>query len=179
MSSSDRQEDDDESIYDSPRESEGEEETKSKEQHQDHDQNEQGNGNHTDTNSDQIMLVIRQIGGQEDMQVTVNRNVTVSTLKQRIRQETGVEERKQKLIFAGRVLRDEQNLQDFSYLSNGSAIHLLVQDPQQNREQEQSSGTSSNTPQISGGQVRVQGDGQSMTMVLGGDATLPEVSKYP
>ncbi|XP_010482008.1 PREDICTED: large proline-rich protein BAG6 isoform X1 [Camelina sativa] len=58
----------------------------------------------------------------------VNKNETVSLFKEKIASETGVPVGQQRLIFRGRVLKDDHPLSEY-HLENGHTLHLVVRQP--------------------------------------------------
>ncbi|KAL0693559.1 hypothetical protein Bca4012_060739 [Brassica carinata] len=58
----------------------------------------------------------------------VNKNETVSVFKEKIAGETGVPVAQQRLIFRGRVLKDDHPLSEY-HLENGHTLHLIVRQP--------------------------------------------------
>ncbi|CAH8360787.1 unnamed protein product [Eruca vesicaria subsp. sativa] len=58
----------------------------------------------------------------------VNQNETVSVFKGKIASETGVPVAQQRLIFRGRVLKDDHPLSEY-HLENGHTLHLVVRQP--------------------------------------------------
>ncbi|KAJ4878320.1 Ubiquitin-like superfamily protein [Raphanus sativus] len=58
----------------------------------------------------------------------VNKNETVSVFKEKIAGETGVPVAQQRLIFRGRVLKDDHPLSEY-HLENGHTLHLVVRQP--------------------------------------------------
>ncbi|KAG7536885.1 Ubiquitin domain [Arabidopsis suecica] len=58
----------------------------------------------------------------------VNKNETVSLFKEKIASETGVPVGQQRLIFRGRVLKDDHPLSEY-HLENGHTLHLIVRQP--------------------------------------------------
>ncbi|KAG7604610.1 putative Ubiquitin domain-containing protein [Arabidopsis thaliana] len=69
----------------------------------------------------------------------VNKNETVLLFKEKIASETGVPVGQQRLIFRGRVLKDDHPLSEY-HLENGHTLHLIVRQP---AESAPSSGTPS------------------------------------
>ncbi|CAL0303487.1 unnamed protein product [Lupinus luteus] len=67
-----------------------------------------------------------------------DKNMSVSSFKEKIANETGVPISQQRLIFRGRVLKDEHSLSEY-HLENGHTLHLVERQPNQS----QVSGTSS------------------------------------
>ncbi|CAL9242444.1 unnamed protein product [Arabidopsis halleri] len=115
----------------------------------------------------------------------VNKNETVSLFKEKIAGETGVPVGQQRLIFRGRVLKDDHPLSEY-HLENGHTLHLIVRQP---AESVPSSGTPSEgaTPNdgnsTNGGPSR-NGRHVSHSVVLGsfnvGDQTegiVPDLSR--
>uniref|UniRef100_A0A1J3CXJ1 Large proline-rich protein BAG6 n=1 Tax=Noccaea caerulescens TaxID=107243 RepID=A0A1J3CXJ1_NOCCA len=58
----------------------------------------------------------------------VNKNETVSLFKEKIASEIGVPVGQQRLIFRGRVLKDDHPLSEY-HLENGHTLHLVVRQP--------------------------------------------------
>ena len=58
----------------------------------------------------------------------VNKNEMVSVFKEKIASETGVPVAQQRLIFRGRVLKDDHPLSEY-HLENGHTLHLVVRQP--------------------------------------------------
>ncbi|CAH2079088.1 unnamed protein product [Thlaspi arvense] len=58
----------------------------------------------------------------------VNKNETVSSFKEKIASEIGVPVAQQRLIFRGRVLKDDHPLSEY-HLENGHTLHLIVRQP--------------------------------------------------
>ncbi|XP_019413709.1 PREDICTED: large proline-rich protein BAG6-like isoform X1 [Lupinus angustifolius] len=73
----------------------------------------------------------------------VDRNMSVSSFKEKIANETGVPTSRQRLIFRGKVLKDEHLLLEY-HLENGHTLHLVERQPNQS----QVSGTSSAEPTV-------------------------------
>ncbi|KAE9620948.1 putative ubiquitin [Lupinus albus] len=73
----------------------------------------------------------------------VDRNMSVSSFKEKIANETGVPKSRQRLIFRGKVLKDEHLLPEY-HLENGHTLHLVERQPNQS----QVSGMSSAEPTV-------------------------------
>ncbi|KAM0967563.1 hypothetical protein FF1_016086 [Malus domestica] len=69
----------------------------------------------------------------------VDKNMRVSLFKEKIADQTGVPVSQQRLIFRGRVLKDDHPLSEY-HLENGHTLHLVIRQPSQ---PQPSSGTSS------------------------------------
>ncbi|KAM1223348.1 hypothetical protein ACFX2G_043334 [Malus domestica] len=69
----------------------------------------------------------------------VDKNMRVSLFKEKIADQTGVPVGQQRLIFRGRVLKDDHPLSEY-HLENGHTLHLVIRQPSQ---PQPSSGTSS------------------------------------
>ncbi|KAI9032658.1 hypothetical protein CLU79DRAFT_727322 [Phycomyces nitens] len=63
---------------------------------------------------------------QETRSVTIARNSSVPLLKQEIQFVFDVAIERQRLIFQGRILKDNESLLDYANLDNGKVIHLVV-----------------------------------------------------
>ncbi|CAL0333178.1 unnamed protein product [Lupinus luteus] len=73
----------------------------------------------------------------------VDTNMSVSSFKEKIANEIGVPVNQQRLIFRGKVLKDEHILSEY-HLENGHTLHLVERQPNQS----QVSGTSSAEPTV-------------------------------
>ncbi|CAL0328701.1 unnamed protein product [Lupinus luteus] len=73
----------------------------------------------------------------------VDRNMSVSSFKEKIANETGVATSRQRLIFRGKVLKDEHLLPEY-HLENGDTLHLVERQPNPS----QVSGMSSAEPTV-------------------------------
>uniref|UniRef100_A0A2P2LMS2 Uncharacterized protein MANES_05G140700 n=1 Tax=Rhizophora mucronata TaxID=61149 RepID=A0A2P2LMS2_RHIMU len=62
----------------------------------------------------------------------VDRNMPVAVFKEKIADETGVPVGQQRLIFRGKVLKDEHLLSEYQ-LENGHTLHLVVRQPAQSQ----------------------------------------------
>ncbi|KAI8584057.1 hypothetical protein K450DRAFT_221288 [Umbelopsis ramanniana AG] len=58
--------------------------------------------------------------------VRLPRNSTVLQLKEHIQAVSQVDSQRQRLIFQGRVLKDDKNLLDYANLDDGKVVHLVV-----------------------------------------------------
>ncbi|KAE9617268.1 hypothetical protein Lal_00034369 [Lupinus albus] len=76
----------------------------------------------------------------------LDKNMSVSSFKEKIANETGVPVSRQRLIFRGRVLKDEHFLSEY-HLENGHTLHLVERQPNQS----QVSGTSSAESTVTNG----------------------------
>ncbi|KAE9592668.1 putative ubiquitin [Lupinus albus] len=76
----------------------------------------------------------------------VDTNMSVSSFKEKIANEIGVPVNQQRLIFRGKVLKDEHILSEY-HLENGHTLHLVERQPNQS----QVSGTSSAEPTVTNG----------------------------
>ncbi|CEP11657.1 hypothetical protein [Parasitella parasitica] len=74
---------------------------------------------------DQIALQIKSLE-QTTTSVTLPRNASVLDLKQEIQVAFDVDSNRQRLIFQGRVLKDDKNLTDYANLDNGKVVHLVI-----------------------------------------------------
>ncbi|KAI9476141.1 MAG: hypothetical protein EXX96DRAFT_575923 [Benjaminiella poitrasii] len=74
---------------------------------------------------EQIALQIKSLE-QRTMSVTLPRNASVLDLKQEIQVVFDVESDRQRLIFQGRVLKDDKHLTDYANLDDGKVIHLVI-----------------------------------------------------
>ncbi|CAL8994550.1 unnamed protein product [Prunus brigantina] len=71
----------------------------------------------------------------------VEKNMPVSLFKEKIANQIGVPVGQQRLIFRGKVLKDDHPLSEY-HLENGHTLHLVIRQPSQSQP---SSGTSSAT----------------------------------
>ncbi|KAI8380185.1 hypothetical protein BD560DRAFT_432435 [Blakeslea trispora] len=78
-----------------------------------------------ETSMDQIALQIKSLE-QRTTSVTISRTASVLDLKQEIKIAFDVDSDRQRLIFQGRVLKDDKHLTDYANLDNGKVIHLVV-----------------------------------------------------
>ncbi|KAG0748128.1 hypothetical protein G6F57_001587 [Rhizopus arrhizus] len=88
------------------------------------------NGNMNDTqpsnvNIEKIALQIKSLE-QRTTSITLPRNASVLQLKQEIQIAFDIESNRQRLIFQGRVLKDDKNLTDYANLDNGKVVHLVI-----------------------------------------------------
>ncbi|KAI7889131.1 uncharacterized protein EV154DRAFT_289137 [Mucor mucedo] len=74
---------------------------------------------------EQIALQIKSLE-QRTTSVTLPRNASVLQLKHEIQVAFDVDSNRQRLIFQGRVLKDDKNLTDYANLDNGKVIHLVI-----------------------------------------------------
>ncbi|KAG1469165.1 hypothetical protein G6F56_003413 [Rhizopus delemar] len=72
-----------------------------------------------------IALQIKSLE-QRTTSVTLPRTASVLQLKQEIQIVFDVESNRQRLIFQGKVLKDDKNLDDYANLDNGKVIHLVI-----------------------------------------------------
>ncbi|KAI9491943.1 hypothetical protein BDB00DRAFT_830372 [Zychaea mexicana] len=63
---------------------------------------------------------------QQTKPITIPRDASVLDLKQAVQVAFQVECNRQRLIFQGKVLKDEKNLTDYANLDNGKVVHLVV-----------------------------------------------------
>ncbi|KAF7732485.1 hypothetical protein EC973_003230 [Apophysomyces ossiformis] len=79
----------------------------------------------------QARLIALQIRSLEHRthSVTVPRNSSVLHLKNEIQAVFDVESGRQRLIFQGRVLKDDKHLTDYANLDDGKVLHLVVRPP--------------------------------------------------
>ncbi|KAM1423481.1 hypothetical protein TB2_015724 [Malus domestica] len=115
----------------------------------------------------------------------VDKNMRVSLFKEKIADQTGVPVGQQRLIFRGRVLKDDHPLSEY-HLENGHTLHLVIRQPSQ---PQPSSGTSSGEAHVNSGNdasgVTRGRIGQiSHSVVLGtfnvgdqGEGTVPDLSR--
>ncbi|KAI9266660.1 hypothetical protein BDA99DRAFT_506334 [Phascolomyces articulosus] len=84
---------------------------------------------------------------QQTKPVTIPRDASVLDLKQAVQTAFQVESTRQRLIFQGKVLKDEKNLTDYANLDNGKVVHLVVRpaDVPQNTQNDEPRPQSSNT----------------------------------
>ncbi|GAA5803358.1 hypothetical protein HPULCUR_008837 [Helicostylum pulchrum] len=74
---------------------------------------------------EQIALQIKSLE-QRTTSVTLPRNASVLELKHEIQVAFDVDSNRQRLIFQGRVLKDDKHLTDYANLDNGKVIHLVI-----------------------------------------------------
>ncbi|GAN08108.1 hypothetical protein MAM1_0189d07615 [Mucor ambiguus] len=74
---------------------------------------------------EQIALQIKSME-QRTTSVTLPRNASVLDLKQEVQVAFDVDSNRQRLIFQGRVLKDDKNLTDYANLDNGKVVHLVI-----------------------------------------------------
>ncbi|RZB58786.1 Ubiquitin-like domain-containing protein CIP73 isoform H [Glycine soja] len=74
----------------------------------------------------------------------VDKNMPVSLFKEKIANEIGVPVNQQRLIFRGKVLKDEHALSEY-YVENGHTLHLVERQPNQSQASGTSSGESTGT----------------------------------
>ncbi|KAL1935792.1 hypothetical protein VTP01DRAFT_4932 [Rhizomucor pusillus] len=79
----------------------------------------------TDLPPNVIALNIKSLE-QQTKPVRVSRDASVLDLKQAVQTAFQVESGRQRLIFQGRVLKDEKTLADYANLDNGKVVHLVV-----------------------------------------------------
>ncbi|KAI7901269.1 ubiquitin-related domain-containing protein [Cokeromyces recurvatus] len=72
-----------------------------------------------------IELSIKSLEQQVKM-VSVPRNASVLDLKHKIEVLFDVDSIRQRLIFQGKVLKDDKNLMDYENLDDGKVIHLVI-----------------------------------------------------
>ncbi|KAG2223571.1 hypothetical protein INT45_001653 [Circinella minor] len=84
---------------------------------------------------------------QQTKPVTISRDASVLDLKGAVQNAFQVESGRQRLIFQGKVLKDEKNLTDYANLDNGKVVHLVVRpaDVPQNTQNDEPRPQSSNT----------------------------------
>ncbi|KAK7283777.1 hypothetical protein RIF29_13523 [Crotalaria pallida] len=117
----------------------------------------------------------------------VDKNVLVSSFKEKIANETGVPANRQRLIFRGRVLKDEHILSEY-HLENGHTLHLVERQPNQSQVSGSSSGELTGTNgnrgnDVGSGAPRNRGGQISHSVVLGtinvgeqGEGAVPDLS---
>ncbi|KAI8985183.1 hypothetical protein BDB01DRAFT_850230 [Pilobolus umbonatus] len=74
---------------------------------------------------EQIALQIKSLE-QRTTSVTLPRNASILELKQEIQIAFDVDSNRQRLIFQGRVLKDDKYLSDYANLDNGKVVHLVI-----------------------------------------------------
>ncbi|TKY57589.1 Large proline-rich protein BAG6 [Spatholobus suberectus] len=74
----------------------------------------------------------------------VDKNMPVSLFKEKIANEIGVPVSQQRLIFRGKVLKDEHGLSEY-HVENGDTLHLVERQPNQSQASGTSSGESTGT----------------------------------
>ncbi|KAL9541647.1 hypothetical protein MBANPS3_009001 [Mucor bainieri] len=79
----------------------------------------------TPTTIEQIALQIKSME-QRTTSVTLPRNASVLDLKQEVQVAFDVDSNRQRLIFQGRVLKDDKHLTDYANLDNGKVVHLVI-----------------------------------------------------
>lgn len=79
----------------------------------------------TPTTIERIALQIKSME-QRTTSVTLPRNASVLDLKQEVQVAFDVDSNRQRLIFQGRVLKDDKNLRDYANLDNGKVVHLVI-----------------------------------------------------
>ncbi|CAO3671127.1 unnamed protein product [Rhizopus microsporus] len=79
----------------------------------------------SDVGIENIALQIKSLE-QRTTSVTLPRNASVLQLKHEIQIAFDVECNRQRLIFQGRVLKDDKHLTDYANLDNGKVIHLVI-----------------------------------------------------
>lgn len=79
----------------------------------------------SDIGIEKIALQIKSLE-QRTTSVTLPRNASVLQLKHEIQIACDVECNRQRLIFQGRVLKDDKNLTDYANLDNGKVVHLVI-----------------------------------------------------
>ncbi|KAI8373499.1 hypothetical protein EDC96DRAFT_499584 [Choanephora cucurbitarum] len=79
----------------------------------------------TNDNTSAIELFIKSIE-QQTKSVFLPRNATVLELKDKIQHLFDIDSLRQRLIFRGKVLKDDKNLLDYENLDNGKVIHLVA-----------------------------------------------------
>ncbi|CEG78586.1 hypothetical protein RMATCC62417_13169 [Rhizopus microsporus] len=79
----------------------------------------------SDVGIEKIALQIKSLE-QRTTSVTLPRNASVLQLKHEIQIAFDVECNRQRLIFQGRVLKDDKHLTDYANLDNGKVIHLVI-----------------------------------------------------
>eukprot|EP00041_Stephanoeca_diplocostata_P030207 m.906977 g.906977 ORF g.906977 m.906977 type:complete len:526 (-) comp23710_c0_seq2:1840-3417(-) len=83
----------------------------------------------------EIEVKILRTGGSGTVSITATLESTTLEVKQKIQAATSIAPEEQRLIFAGRVLKDHETLQQCSYKA-GSVIHLVQRLSQNNAQQE-------------------------------------------
>ncbi|OBZ89672.1 Large proline-rich protein BAG6 [Choanephora cucurbitarum] len=79
----------------------------------------------TNDNTSAIELFIKSIE-QQTKSVFLPRTATVLELKDKIQHLFDIDSLRQRLIFRGKVLKDDKNLSDYENLDNGKVIHLVA-----------------------------------------------------
>ncbi|KAJ8772663.1 hypothetical protein K2173_027840 [Erythroxylum novogranatense] len=119
----------------------------------------------------------------------VDKNMPVSVFKEKIADQTGVPVGQQRLIFRGKVLKDEHLLSEYQ-LENGHTLHLVARQPTQQSQPQPSADASSRDANVSDGNENGSGVprnriGQiSHSVVLGtfnvgdhGEGAVPDINR--
>lgn len=80
----------------------------------------------------------------------VNKNIPVSLFKEKIANDIGVPVGQQRLIFRGKVLKDEHLLSEY-HVENGHTLHLVVRQPAQSQPSSDASSGETNGNNVTGG----------------------------
>ncbi|KAL6216316.1 hypothetical protein ACLB2K_009539 [Fragaria x ananassa] len=106
-----------------------------------------GPSNISEETSDSIVEINIKTLESQIYSFQVDKNMLVSLFKEQIANQTGVPVGQQRLIFRGKVLKDDHPLSEY-HLENGHTLHLVVRQPSQ---PQTSSGTSSAEPHANTG----------------------------
>ncbi|KAL5718271.1 hypothetical protein ACHQM5_011192 [Ranunculus cassubicifolius] len=102
------------------------------------DENASGSGSAESSESTTIGINVKNLESQV-YSFQVNRNMLVSALKEKVASASGVAVEQQRLIFRGKVLKDDQRLSEY-HVEDGNTLHLVIRPPVQS---DTSTGTSS------------------------------------
>ncbi|KAJ0427423.1 putative Ubiquitin-like domain-containing protein [Helianthus annuus] len=89
----------------------------------------------------------------------VDKNMLVSAFKEKIADEVGLPVGQQRLIFRGKVLKDEHHLSEY-HIESGHTLHLVARQP---AESQPSSGSSTNTTTANGQDANAPGSRSRVT----------------
>ncbi|PKA60116.1 Ubiquitin-40S ribosomal protein S27a [Apostasia shenzhenica] len=128
----------------------------------------------SDSSQSSIEIKIKTLDSQT-YSLRVNKNMPVPTLKEKIMSAIGVPLNQQRLIYKGKVLKDDQLLSEY-HMEDGDTLHLVVRQPGQSQPTSSTSGadTSSSNANHSGSGVQRNRVGQVAHSFYFGTVNVPD-----
>merc|ERR1712000_304885 len=78
---------------------------------------------------DNVLVKVKTLGkGKGELQITVPADISVPDLKEKLAEVSEVPASQQRLIYLGKVLKDDQKLSDYNFRPGGS-LHLVASAP--------------------------------------------------
>ncbi|KAL9448919.1 hypothetical protein AB3S75_010955 [Citrus x aurantiifolia] len=107
-------------------------------------------GNVSGKSSDAIVEINVKTLESQVYSFQVDKNIPVSLFKEKIANDIGVPVGQQRLIFRGKVLKDEHLLSEY-HVENGHTLHLVVRQPAQSQPSSDASSGETNGNNVTGG----------------------------